>query len=338
LSSFVGNMRLQGYSDVSFGTPLQEKLPEGGLQASKYSFQIADLHLFFTSRLSPEWSFLSELLITSDFSNEFASELDRLLIQYSPNKHLRVGFGKFNTGIGYYPDEFHRAKFFQVASGRPIMFSDEDNGGILPLHQIGITAQGAIPSGSFGLHYLGEVSNGRSYREGSAEIQNWADSNNLKAVNVGLFARPDFVQGLEVGFSVYRDTLDPVAGDVRETVTAAHAVFVRPNFEWLNEVLVLKHVTDATEATATTKSFYSQVSKRFGTVRPYFRWDYQDVPDNDPVFTIGDTVHPEGLRKVASVGVHFGIGNFAVLKTQYDRALQYGEWANGAHAQLAFAF
>src|SRR4051812_1021676 len=196
MTSLFGNMKLQGYSDVSFGTPLQEKLPVGGLQASKYSFQIADLHLFMTSRLSSEWSFLSELLITSDFSNEFAAELDRLLIQYSPNKHLRVGFGKFNSGVGYYPDEFHRAKFFQVASGRPIMFSDEDNGGILALHQVGVTAQGEIPSGSLGLHYLGEISNGRSFHEGSAEIQNWSDSNNLKAVNVGLFARPDFAPGL----------------------------------------------------------------------------------------------------------------------------------------------
>jgi hypothetical protein len=264
--------------------------------------------------------------------------MDRLLIQYSPNKHLRVGFGKFNTGIGYYPDEFHRAKFFQVASGRPIMFSDEDNGGILPLHQVGVTAQGAIPSGALGLHYIGEVSNGRSYHEGSAEIQNWADSNNLKAVNVGLFARPDIAPGLELGFSVYRDTLDPPDGHVRETVTAAHAVYVTPNFEFLNEALVLKHVTESSDATATTKSFYSQVSRRFGQIRPYVRYDFQDVPMTDPVFALGDIVHPIGLRKAASAGVHYGIGNFAVLKVQYDRALQYGEWANGAHAQLAFAF
>src|SRR5258705_13869795 len=44
-SSVLPIMRIRGYADVSFGKPQQEKLPEGGLQNSKSSFQIADFHL-----------------------------------------------------------------------------------------------------------------------------------------------------------------------------------------------------------------------------------------------------------------------------------------------------
>jgi hypothetical protein len=164
------------------------------------------------------------------------------------------------------------------------------------------------------------------------------DSNNIKAVNGGLFARPDVLPGLELGFSVYRDTLDPAAGNVGETITAAHAVYVTPNFEFLNEVVFLKHVTEMDEASATSKSFYTQLSRRFGVTRPFFRYDYQDVPMSDPVFNLGEGIHAVGLRKVISAGLHFDIGQFAVIKVQYDHALQYGEWADGAHAQLAFAF
>jgi hypothetical protein len=173
------------------------------------SFQIADFHLFVTARLSDDWSFLSELLITSDFSNEASAELDRMYFQYNPNKYLRVGLGKFNTSIGYYLNQFHRAKFYQTATGRPLMFSDEDNGGILPVHQIGVSFQGEIPSGALGLHYIGEIANGRSFNRSSAEVQNFADGNNFKAVNVGLFIQPDAAPGLDAGFSVYRDTLEP---------------------------------------------------------------------------------------------------------------------------------
>ena len=45
-----------------------------------------------------------------------------------------------------------------------------------------------------------------------------------------------------------------------------------------------------------------------------------------------------GLGKGVSGGLHFDIREFAVVKVQFDRALQHGVWANGAHAQLAVAF
>ena len=180
-----------------------------GCRHSTRSFQIADLHLFITSKLSDEWSFLSETLITSDFSNEASAEMDRLVVQYNPSKYLRVGFGKFNTAVGYYSNQFHRAKFYQTATGRPLMFTDEDNGGILPVHQVGVTAQGEIPSGALGLHYVGEITNGRAFSHTSAEVQTFADGNNSKAVNVGLFVRPDLIPALDAGFTVYRDTLEP---------------------------------------------------------------------------------------------------------------------------------
>ena len=41
-NAMLSNMRIRGYADVGFGKPLQEKLPAGGLQSSKNSFQIAD--------------------------------------------------------------------------------------------------------------------------------------------------------------------------------------------------------------------------------------------------------------------------------------------------------
>jgi hypothetical protein len=342
-TSTLSSMKIRVYADVSFGTPLQEKLPLSGLQHSTKSFQIADLHLFVTSKLSDDWNFLTEALFTSDFTNEASAELDRLVFQYNPNKHLRVGFGKFNAAVGYYPNQFHRAKFYQTASGRPLMFTDEDNGGILPVHQVGITAQGEIPSGALGLHYIGEVTNGRSFNVNSATVQNFVDENNGKAVNAGLFVRPDAAPAFDAGFTIYRDTLRPTAlEEVRETITAVHAVWVTPNFEFLNEIAVVKHDVVGTNAsTATSKTLYTQLSNRFGIVRPYARYEYQDVPASDPVFGViglGDVAIAFGLRKAVSAGLHVDIGDFAVVKVQVDRALQFGEWANGVHAQLAFAF
>jgi hypothetical protein len=338
-TSILSNTRLRFYTDVGFGRPLQEKLPAGGLQGAKYSFQIADLHIFVTSKLADDWNMLGELLITSDFTNESGAEMDRLLVQYAPNRYLRLGIGKYNTGIGYYPNEFHRAKFYQTATGRPIMFTDEDNGGILPVHQIGLTAQGEIPSGSLGLHYIGEVGNGRSFNERSAEIQNFADENNLKAINAGLFVRPDRLPDLNVGFSVYRDTIQSADGSkTSEMITAAHAVWMAPDVEFLNEAVFVRHTPEGGGERVTTTGFYTQFSHRVDATRPYVRYEYQNVPSRDPLFGLGDVVPPFGVRKAVSVGVRFDLTQLVVFKVQYDHAQQFGVWANGAHAQLAIAF
>src|SRR5207248_2601980 len=159
---------------------MEEKLPEGGVPASKNSFNIGDLSLFITSQLTQKLSFYSELLITSDFTNQFGAELDRMVLQYKANDNFEVGVGKYNTALGYYTNAFHRARFFQTATGRPFIYSDEDNGGVLPVHSLGLTTTGKVPSGKLGLHWVAEISNGRASDPLVAPIQNYADENNHK--------------------------------------------------------------------------------------------------------------------------------------------------------------
>src|SRR5258705_9128931 len=122
------------------------------------------------------------MLVTSDFGNDHSIEMDRFLISYKVKDYFHVSLGKFNTAIGYYPNAFHRARYFQTATSRPIMYSDEDNGGILPVHSIGVTATGKINSGALGLRWVAEVSNGRSTSKEEAPIQNFVDEGNGKAV------------------------------------------------------------------------------------------------------------------------------------------------------------
>ena len=187
-SHALGPIEFRGFSDFDYGRAWFEKLPPGGLQGSPHSFNIGDFDLFTNTRISEHWSVLGEMLVTSDFTNNFAIEMDRLLFTYKPSEYFAIGFGKFNTALGYYPNAFHRARYFQTATSRPIMYSDEDNGGLLPVHNIGITTTGKI-SGALGLHWVAEVSNGRSATDEEAPIQNFVDESNGKAVNFALYAQ-----------------------------------------------------------------------------------------------------------------------------------------------------
>ena len=195
INHVLGPVQFNGFSDIDYGRAWFEDLPRAGLKDFPSSFAIGDFDLFTNTRLSERWSMLCEMLATTDFSNETSVELDRLLLTYKKNDYFKISFGKFDTSLGYYTVDVHRAQYFQTPIGRPIMYSDEDSDGILPVHSIGVTAGGLIPSGKLGLHWSADLANGRSSTNPDVPIQNFVDENNGKAVTVAVYARPDWLSG-----------------------------------------------------------------------------------------------------------------------------------------------
>jgi hypothetical protein len=180
-----------------------------------------------------------------------------LLLQYSPNDLFKLSAGRYHTAIGYYNTAYHHSTWLQTATGRPFLFQFEDGGGILPIHNVDVSATGLIPSGRLQLHYIAEIGNGRASRSPLDEpVQNVVDENNGKAVNFALFATPEAVRGWQFGFSTYHDHLTPAnAPRIGELIFAAHAVMVRPNFEWLNEALLIRHALDGSSRVFNTPGF-----------------------------------------------------------------------------------
>jgi len=286
----------------------------GGDQKGEHtSFSLGELNLFITSNINDKTKFLTELVFEVHADNDFEEDLERVLLEYSFNDYLKLSAGRYHTAIGYYNTAYHHTTWFQTTTGRPYLFAYEDEGGILPIHNVGVVASGRIPSGSLGLHYVAEVGNGRTSSSPQAEpVQNFVDENSHKSLNVALFARPEAIPGSQIGFSVYRDVLFP-SNSVRigETILDAYAVLSRSNFEWLNEGVMIRHAPLGLHVYE-TPGFYTQISKRFGSYRPYLRYEYVNASSNEPVF-------PQvGLRTGPSVGVRFSASEWVSLKLQYD--------------------
>jgi hypothetical protein len=96
----LGPLEIRGYGDFGFGRPIFSALPAGGLTGSTSSFNLGDFDLFVNTRLGEHFSVLGELLITSDFTNEFGAEMDRLMLTYTANKYFKISGGKYHTAIG----------------------------------------------------------------------------------------------------------------------------------------------------------------------------------------------------------------------------------------------
>jgi hypothetical protein len=353
-------LRIRGFGDVNLrGSDYHPPAFIG--PPDRTAFALGQLDLFVTSDISDKFKFLSEIVFEggpdniygvtqSSTRNSFGVDVERYLLTYSQNEYFNLSAGRYHTAIGYYNTAYHHSTWLQTTTGRPLMFAFEDQGGILPIHNVGVEAYGRIPSGFLGLHYVAEVGNGRESRLRFDEepVQNIVSDKNHKAVNFELFARPRAVPGLQVGFSAYHDLLIPevqnVTIPVGETILAAHAIYSTPSFEWLNEALVIRHAQQGVH-TFETPAWYTQISKRFGAYRPYFRYQYINAGPWEPIF-------PDiGLRAGPSVGLRYDANESVALKLQYDYtslrnqsaatglpALNNQSASQGVTAQVGFTF
>ncbi len=296
-------MQIQGFADVDYRATNEK--------GKTNSFFLGQLDLFITSRLSEKFSVLSELILDAGDDNAFTFEVHRLLLKYSMNDYFNLSAGRYHTAIGYYNTAFHHGSFFQTTANRPFLFAFESKGGILPLHNVGLSIAGRIPRAPFGLRYVAEIGNGRASRPFARPVQSAVDENNGKSFNLAVFARPSQVPGLQTGFSVYHDNLTPPnVPNVAQTIMAGHLVYQNARTESLNEAIVFRHAQAG--RIFYIPGFYTQFSRRFGNIRPFFRYQYVNVPSDDPIYSA------VGRRNGPSVGFKYDLSDFVNFKAQYD--------------------
>lgn len=310
-------LRIRGFGDTSLHGDTKK--------GDTTSFSLGQLDLFVTSDVSEKFSFLSEIVFEAGPDNiygnqegavnTFGVDIERYLLQYSANDYFNLSVGRGHTAIGYYNNAYHHSTWLQTSTDRPFLFEFEDRGGILPVHTVGASAKGAVPSGRLGLHYIAEIGNGRASRTplDQEPVQNVLDDQNHKAFNLAFFARPEALRGFQAGFSLYHDLLAPAhEPKIGETIASAHAVLIRPKFEWLNEALLDRHAPVTGSKVFNTPGFYSQISRQLGAYRPYFRYEYLNASNNEPIF-------PDvRLRHGPVMGLRYDASESVALKFQYN--------------------
>jgi hypothetical protein len=334
VNSVNNRLKLNVLGDVGYET--------ADLKPRTNSFEIGSLDLFMRAHLSETVSALAEVLFIAASDNSITPDVERLLLQYRHNDYFTAGIGRYHTSIGYYNTAFHQGAWFQTTVDRPFMYAFDDAGGFLPLQEVGITTSGLIPSGKLQLSYVAEVGNGRDHLIGGEPAQNAQDTNNGKSFNVALSAHPTWLNGVDMGFSIYHDYLtfsDNV--DHSELISTIHVLYVNSTYEFLNEAMLVRHVGSSTGAPGVfhTPAFYTQFSRRFRSYRPYFRYEYINAGANEPIYgdpTDGPIV---GRRNGASMGVRYDFTEHTAFKLQYDRAQRRGvPSSNGLDTQFAFTF
>jgi hypothetical protein len=341
-------INFRGFFDFNFGTgsianPLIFPISDNGcgtcgnpLTPPHTTFQAGEFDLFLTSKLSDRISFLSEIVLGPDVTNEFGVDIERYALTYKVNRYFSASAGRFHTSIGYYNTAYHHGNWFSTAEGRPIMYLFEDAGGVLPVHMVGLNFAGAVPrTDSLGLHWVAEMGNGTSSdRNDGAAVQNFYSDRNYKATNLAAYIKPQSLPGLQIGASWYQDGLNPpLLPSVKQNIESAYVVFLNSAWESLTEGVLLSNHLRGTAETLRSPMAYTQLARKFGIYKPYFRYQYVRDHPNDPINILRGTFYGP------SAGLRVDFSEFAAIKFQFNHLYQDGQsGANGFNTQLAFTF
>ena len=317
---------IKGFGDINYRYRGQdsEDVPN--------TFSLGQLDLFMTSALSDSLSVLAEVVVESEDNESAKIEVERYQIKYSASDWLNVVLGRMHTALGHWNQTYHHGTWFQTTTSRPEVYHFEDEGGVLPIHEVGVSVRGEVPRTGSALHYVAEIGNGRRWTD--LENREGHDQNRPKSTNLGLSLRPERWRGAEVGASFYRDDI-PAASDtsIANEIIAAYGLYRTPSVELMAEWLRLSFRQVGSGFRYDNHAGYLQASRAFGKLRPYYRYDRQDIAAGTPL--IGGF----GASEKHVLGVRLDPGAWVGLKAQYERASQNkGAGGNGAHVQLVFVF
>ncbi len=338
------NLQFHGFADVDYHYSTRNGINNASgvpynppAQRAGNSFYTGEFDLFIQSQLADNLSVLGETVIASSTENEWGLDVERLELQWSPSEYFNVDMGRFHTQMGYYNTAYHHGTWFQNAVGRPDFLEYEDSGGLLPVHSVGLSIHGTVPSGGLNLTYYLEVANGRNYTTSSGQTQNVADNNNDKAINLALVAKPDWFPGGQFGVGAYHDTLNPEGlPRTDEWIWNAHVAWHSAVWELMAEGFLLRHHVTGDDSHY-TPMFYVQAARKFGKYTPYARFTYANASANDAIYTT--ILNQGGLHYGPSIGLRYDLSTYVAFKLQYDYAIDTGNVnASELTFQASFAF
>jgi hypothetical protein len=341
------SLKIAGFGDVDFSsTDLHGA--NGGFQAQTLlaphsGFEEGQFVLQLSSALSPKVSVFSELSLTarSDAGTGtppapgFNAEVERVIIRYDVNDYFKLSFGRYHTPINYWNTAFHHGAWLQTTISRPEMV--QFGGSFIPVHFVGAQAEGALPAGGLNVNYNLGIGNGRGQvisRDGD-----FSDINNNRAWLANVFVKPDYLYGLQVGGSVYRDELNPAGQPAsREWIRSAHIAWQRENPEFIAEFADVTHQPVSGGVASHSQAGYVQTAYRLPARlrlwKPYYRFEYIHVPLSDQIF--------RGLVpsfSASTVGVRYDISSFAAFKFEYRHYMRRDlPPIYGFFAQTSFTF
>ena len=326
------------FADVSYRI---DQHNDGEPVENNGAVKIGPLDLFVAQSIGSQMDALAEFSIESG-----GIDLERLQISQSFSDALKVTVGRFHTPLGYWNTAYHHGAFLFTTIERPFFLRFEDDGGILPVHTVGVEATGRFFLPWAQLSYAALAGNGPSIVDDQGtnvlDPNIESDPNKNKAVGFHGEVKPAGLPGWLLGASYYQSrvvsTIPTLPLDVTQTILGVNVNKTDGPLELLAEYYLLRHKDHlgAQQDTTMDHLYYVQVSREFKQlVAPYVRHEQASIEEGDPYAAALSTVD----TRIETAGVHLWVGEQSALKLEARFVAMDGiEHHNEYAIQWAFTF
>ncbi len=348
----ASGFEFKGFSDITYSyTDNKQDTTDANPNGS---FTLGQFDLYLAHTIGDRLDVLSELVVEADSGGEFHVDLERLQISYIFDDALIVRAGRFHNLLGYWNMAYHHGAQLQTTIERPQFLKFEDDGGILPVHLVGLWVGGRLSTAPAALVYGFMVGNGPRIKEvdttttpitpGVLDPNSITDNNKNKAVSFTLNVMPSAIDSLRIGLSgnfgriQFFDatgTQIPVSGarEIDQEILSADLEYLMNNIELLSEFYQIRDHSNST-GTFLNYAWYVQGGYKIADrLTPYTRFERVTVHENDPYF---EALGTQDFNKTIA-GIRFDIIQTSSLKAEVrfvDSTDNYQEYG----IQWAFAF
>jgi hypothetical protein len=324
-------LQIRGFGHVQYDV---KESHVGNLNRFTNNFKNGGVDLFITSQISRRLSFLNETLF--EFGNNGANVLDveRVMLKYAYADWLNIGAGRGHTALGYWNQRFHHGTWLYTTVDRPEMYAFEDDGGILPVHFVGLEFSGYIPLSLGDLNFIANVANGRGRI--TDEVQLTEDDNNSKMISLMVTFEPSSLPGLGFGGNIVndlipRDVANARPDDIEELILGTQIFYNDDQIEWIGELQFIQH--DGTNTTKHTGG-YMQFAYSFGKIKPYYRYDFLSINASDSFFNDAGAEN----TSLNTIGVRYDWLPYSAFKLEFRNSDKDSIVSNEGTLQASFAF
>jgi hypothetical protein len=295
------------FGDVMYVATERSTLPEG--------FLIGQVVGHGNAHLSNRLSFFGEVSATARDA-QYNIEIERAILRYDFADQIKLSAGRYHTPVSYWNTAFHHGTWLQTSVARPELI--KIGGTFLPVHFVGVLAEGTLAVPAASLSYSAGLGNGRAAAIGRAGDA--GDINSKRAITLNAQVRPTALFGLQVGGSVYFDRAQVTAGGVDERIATGHVVWDHGAPELVAEYVSVKHsplflAAGGGAPDVTSEGFYVHGGLRLpgslSSVKPYARIERMDVGAGDAVFAALQDYD------ATVIGVRWDFESFGALKSEF---------------------
>jgi len=254
---------------------------------------------------------------------------------YRQSDHLRVSLGRTHSAVSRWYISSHHGALMQPTIERPVpvRFEDEDLGGYLPAHSVGLELGGREALRSLDFEWLANVANGRG--PSRSDIQAQADANVGKQLGVSGTLRARGQLEWAVGGAWYVDRIPaaaPSAGGLDQRIASAHLQFRTSWLDHVGEFFVISDRARSTGDRSRHRAWYSVSTFGPWAVRPYVGFDGLAMDDGDAYYA--------GLPSVEfqKLGIRYDPGPYTLVRMEYCHSGSAARPEDEIRVQVAFAF